>query len=485
MKLHLIRCTGLVVLGLAGAGPAVCQQTSATVNTAPAAGETSITEEQAQAAVAAVTQQSLGDLLPKEIPVGPDMDAPYADVPPAFEKAVRLIAVDNFTSATPELLAMYNKAEGNDKARAAMWLGIAYGTQALNYPNSGWEQGTSASTYLREAMQIDPRVIQAPDACRIMAEMVAHGWGNEDPATALKRAEEKAEETRRPMDFYFAGVISQRLSARAWGYSDTSEQDKKTLSLYAKSLARDPGRYETWSAYLPSLFPVGMHDLATTEAKKMYDHFKNLRTPLLNDQGPAVLYVNSSSYRTMAGDAAHFDAVGKQWPDAPVAPFEMAMRAIESTPTLAMEMFPQMLADFESGKLKPRPREAGYYVSALYKYAFLLQDKGETEKSIEYYKKVRDLSPSYAEVNMNIGILYTRLSEKETTGLKKLALLEEALRYVQEQEKWDYRGKAALKANEARMRLRSTIYRMKLEMRDKEKAGAQAGDKPTTTSTPQ
>ena len=90
------------------------------------------------------------------------------------------------------------------------------------------------------------------------------------------------------------------------------------------------------------------------------------------------------------------------------------------------------------------------------------------EKAIELYKKVRDLSPAYAEVNMNIGILYARLSEKETTGPKKIELMEEALKYVQEQEKWDYRGKAALKANEMRMRLRSVIYRTKLEMKDKQ-----------------
>lgn len=400
-----------------------------------------------------------------EKPVGPEIDSPYAEVPEELDQAVRFLAMDNFTSAAAELLPIYEKySEGPDRARVAMWLGLTYGIQAMNYPSTGWETGTSATTYLKEAMRIDPKVIEAPDAARVMAEMVAHGWANEDPATALQRAEHRAEETRRPIEFYFAGVISRRLSARAWGYSDTSEQDQRTLGLFAKSIARDPSRYESWSAYLPALMPAGMHDLATTEAEVMYTHFKNLRTPLLADQGPAVLKISTSSYRTMEGDMALLDEVAEQWPDAPMPPFEVAMRAIETTVPMALELFPKLIEKLENGELKPLPREAGYHVSALYKYAFLLQTVDRLDDSIEVYKQVRELSPGYAEVNLNLAILHALKSEQETTGPVKLALLQEALKFTEEQEKLDYRGQAALKADEMRRRLRSVIYRLRTSL---------------------
>lgn len=428
------------------------------------------------AAAGAGTGGGLAEFLDKEPkPAGPEADAPYAAIPPEYDHAVRLIAMDNFTSAAAELMPLYEKAKpGEDKARAAMWLGIAHGLYATTYPNTGWEAGTSASAYLREAMHTDPKVIEAPDACRVMAEMVAMGWGNEDPATALNRAEAKAEETRRPLDFYFAGVISRRLSQRAWGYSDTTEQDKKTLALFAKAVARDPNRYESWSAYLPALMPAGMHDLATSESAKMYEHFKNLRTPLLADQGPAVLMLNCSSNRTMKGDYDFLTELGQQCPECPMPRFEIGMRAIESTVTMAMEMFPKMISDFESGKLKPTAREAGYYVSSLYKYAFLLQTKNQLDESLIWYKKVKELSPGYAEVNLNMGILLALKSDAETTGPKKLALLEESLKYVQEQEKYDFRGKSALKANEMRQQLRNVIYRLKTAMKDEKTTAAVA-----------
>jgi tetratricopeptide (TPR) repeat protein len=401
-----------------------------------------------------------------EKPVGPEAEVPYAAVPPELDGAVRMTAMDNFSSATAELQKLLPAAADNAaKVRINIWLGLAYGSQAISYPSTGWQNGTSATAHLKKAIELDPQAILAPDVARILAEMVAHGWASEDPATALQRAEQKAEETRRAIDFYFAGVISRRLSARAWGYSDTTEQDQKTLALFAKSIAREPARYETWSAYLPALLPAGMHDLATTEGQAMFSHFSNLRTPLLNDQGPAALMLSVSSYRTTEQDRKVLDEVARKWPDAPMPPFEIAMRAIETSPSLAMELFPKLIQRFESGDIKPLPREAGYYPSTLYKYAFLLQSVGQVDKSIEYYKKVREISPGYAELNLNIAILLAQQSDKETTGPKKLELLERALPYAEAQEKLDYRGKAALKAGEIRQRLRSVIYRVKQELK--------------------
>src|SRR5690606_27357704 len=116
------------------------------------------------------------------------------------------------------------------------------------------------------------------------------------------------------------------------------------------------------------------------------------------------------------------------------------------SPTEALELFPQFIENIKSGALKPLPREAGYYPSALYKYGFLLQSMGELDQAIEVYKQVRELSPGYAELNLNLAILLAQKSDKETTGPLKLQLLQDALPYAEVQEKLDYRGRAALKA---------------------------------------
>src|SRR5690606_2225387 len=99
--------------------------------------------------------------LPK--PAGPEADEPYAAVPPDFEEAVRLTAMDNFSSATAELIRLLQSADSDDKkVHAHLWLGLNYGSQAIVYPSTGWKYGTSATAHLREAIQMDPQVFLAP-----------------------------------------------------------------------------------------------------------------------------------------------------------------------------------------------------------------------------------------------------------------------------------------------------------------------------------
>ncbi len=404
-------------------------------------------------------QKTLGDFLkPENRPDGPEVDSIYAKVPPELDKAVRYIAMDNFTSAAEELELQEDKIDDDFQvARINLWRGINYALHAYYYPDEGPELATSATYHLQRAINIsqEEEVMEAPDATRLLAEMAGHGWTTADPAAELQEAEQRAEKSRRAIDFYYAGVISRRLAARAWAHSDTAEQDQKTLSLFAKAVARDPDHYESWSAYLPAMLPVGMHDVATTEAARMYEHFKMLRTPLLADQGPAVLKINTSSYRTMKDDEDMLAEVAARWPDAPMPHFEMAMRAIESTPTQALVMFSKLIEQFENGTFKPLPREAGYYPSALYKYAFLLQTVERTSESLAMYRKVKALSPDYAEVNLNIGILLAQLSDKEKDGGRKVALLNQALESVIRQK--NYRGKSAEKADSLTERIKMAL----------------------------
>ncbi len=419
--------------------------------------------------------QTLGDFLTTRTPMQtPHIPGFFSEIPPALEPAVRRLAEDNHSSATAELLAQLAITEDKRaRARVLMWLGIALGQQAIDYPTMGWTSGTSATEYLKQAIELDAEVYRAPDAARVLAEMLANGWAGEDPTDALTRYEKKAEQTRDAVDFYVAGIISRRLSAKAWTYSDTTEQDKRTLMNLSRAVAREPGRYETWTVYLRALMPVGLHDLATTEAYKMYDHFKALRTPLLADQGPAMLLLSTSSFRTMQQDQALLDGLERQYPDRPFAPFEKAMRAIETTAPEALVLFPNFIQKVKDGVIKLEPREQGYLSSAYYKLAFLKQQFDDLPGSLQDYLTVKEISPTYAEVNMNLAVIKGQMSEQETTGPLKAQLLREAIQHAAEQERHDFRGRSALKAQELRLKLRQML-------RDVEKAMSASGSETTT-----
>jgi hypothetical protein len=298
-----------------------------------------------------------------------------------------------------------------------------------------------------------------------MGDLVGNGWAEEDPTTALDKYERKAEQTRNAVDFYFAGVISKRLSARAWSYKDTTQEDRRSMANFAKAVGRDPSRYESWNMYLRSLMPVGMHDLATTEANKMYPYFKGLRSPVLGDQGPAALLMQTASYRTMKMDEDLLAEIKQRRPDDPYPYFENAMRAIETTAPDALRLFPEFIDKVASGAIKLLPREDGYLVSAHYKLAFLKQQLGDLAGSLESYNNVRSLSENYAEVHINMAVVQAQLSEAETTGPKKLAMLKEAEKCAERQEKQDFRGRATVKSNELRQKIRGLIREVEADMR--------------------
>jgi tetratricopeptide (TPR) repeat protein len=211
---------------------------------------------------------------------------------------------------------------------------------------------------------------------------------------------------------------------------------------------------------------VGLHDLATTEAYKMYDYFKPLRTPLISDQGPASLLLQIASYRTMQMDEEFLDQVQKQFPDSPFPMFEHGMRAIETTATDALKIFPEFIQRIADGRIKLQPREAGYLPSAYYKLAFLQQQLGNPADALKTYLKLKEISPTYAELNANLAVCNAQLSEQETTGPRKLELLQTAGKYAAEQEKYDYRGRATLKASELRQKIRNTARKVEAEMKN-------------------
>lgn len=451
-------------------GAAWCGAQTAVTQSAPA------TEQQDQ-----LETRTLADLLSKTPVKGPNLPGFYEQIPDSIVPAVRLYGEENYTSAIPMLQSLLEKTTGTkERTRVMMWLGLILGQEALDY--EAWSYGTSATEYLRKAVAADPEVYEASDVARTMAEMIANGWSDQDPSVGTENAVKQADKTHKALDYYAAGIMKKREAAKAWAYRDTTPMDRVAFQMFAKSVAKNPERYENWSGYLPSMMPVGLHDLMGTETERMFTHFKDLRNPLIGDQGPASLYYRTRMNYTMQDDEDFFKKLEKEYPDAPYGYFQAALFAIETTPSLAISRFEDFVKKVQAKQIKLQPKEQGYYVSALYKLGFLVQNEKSPEEGLKYYDQVKAISPTYAEVNSNVAALCGMIAEKETTGPKKLALLEKGVAAAKLQEKWNYRGKATLKANEMSKRFKSLIRAVKKEMETSATLGAAGGTSGTLST---
>lgn len=412
----------------------------------------------------ASTSVMLSSLLKKLPKADPKPENLFEEIPPNIEPAVRALGEERYSSATEILERELAKSSaGAERARVLMWLGLVHGTHATDYPKQRQDAGTSAGEYLRQAIQIDPRVRRAPDVARILAEVTAYGWsGSEtDPNSDREEAEKMADASRDAYDFYMAAVMFRRESQRQWAFGDTTELDRRAFALFAKAVAREPQRYELWAGYLPSMMPVGMHEAMNVESYAMYEHFKALRTPAIGDQGPAALHVRTRTGQTMQDDDALMAESIKARPDDPYPYFQLALWAIETTPTLAVSRFEDFLDKVDKGTIKLLPREQGYRVSALYKLAFLRQNELGVKEGLIRYQRVHAISPTYAEVNGNLAVIHAVMSDEATDKQEKVRLMEKALEYARIQEGLDYRGLTLKKASELRRKMEVALTQMK------------------------
>ncbi len=392
----------------------------------------------------------------------------YTELPPNLEAAVRRIMSEDYDAAEVLLTAELEKAQTDrEKARVLMWLGLAAGQKTLDTPQEGHESGSKSTLYLAKAVRLDRRVLEAPDVVRTLAEMAALNCGLRDfpeAPTVLEQAVEKAEASRKPLDYYYAGMMARRTANLLWKHIDTEQYDRRAYRMIAEALKGDPTRYEFWTQYLPALAPIYEHEHKTSETVAMYPYFKTLRHPLLVDQGPASLFIKYREGWTMAEEDAFLAELSAERPDDPFPPFQLAVWAIETTPALAVERLEKYVAEVEAGKYRIEPREEGYRASAYYKLAFLYEDLRSTTESLAMYERVKELAPNYAELNGNMANLYAKLADEETTSPRKIELMELAIEHAREQAKYDYRGRAKEKATLLRRMLLRALPAVKREV---------------------
>lgn len=410
---------------------------------------------------------TLGDFLgPRPYPSS-KLTGFYEEIPANLEPAVRFLAEDNFSSSTALLEKELDKTtDKRERARIMMWLGLAAGNDALNYDVKGGWYGiaTTATMRLRDAIKLDPEVFKASEVARVLGEIMGAGWGDRPPDAEIEEHSKLGEKNRSFIDFFYAGIINQRLASRSWGMSDTAAADQASLGYFAKAVAINPNRYESWTMYFPALARLQMFDVITTDAEKMYNHFKALRAPLLSDQGPVAIYLKSRFDWTQAQAEQFIQKLAADHPEDPLAWFELARVAAPTSPSLGIERFKEFIAKVDSGAIKLEPREQGYRISALYKLGFLCMELNRPDEALKYFHAVKQINPRYAEVDLNIASAYGVMADRETTSPAKVQLLEKAMSAAGDQKKYDYAGKALTKADEARKKLNRTLRAVRNEL---------------------
>ncbi len=88
-------------------------------------------------------------------------------------------------------------------------------------------------------------------------------------------------------------------------------------------------------------------------------------------------------------------------------------------------------------------------VSAYYKLANYRFEQGLPEQALATYGKITEISPHYAEVHYNLGIVFRTLAQREANPKKKQKLLNRAREEFQLQTQYDWHRRAAKTALKA------------------------------------
>ena len=116
----------------------------------------------------------------------------------------------------------------------------------------------------------------------------------------------------------------------------------------------------------------------------------------------------------------------------------MAAADAEKTKILAA-----VVRRMEEGEIKTTGYNMKSLVSAYYKLAHAQFQQGLAEEALATYRKLSALSPHYAEIHYNQGVIFKSLAEKEKDPDKKKSLLDRAKQEFELQIKYNWMGKAA------------------------------------------
>jgi tetratricopeptide (TPR) repeat protein len=106
-------------------------------------------------------------------------------------------------------------------------------------------------------------------------------------------------------------------------------------------------------------------------------------------------------------------------------------------------IYNEFIRQCEEERIVARGYDFRALASAWYKVAHELNQQGSREQALAAYRRLQQISPHYAQVHYNKGVLYSLLAEEENDPQKKKQLLEDAAREYENQVRYDWQKRTA------------------------------------------
>ncbi len=347
------------------------------------------------------------------------------------ENIQRMIARWNFVEAIPAAQSLLEKATDDTmRARAHLLLARAYGVKWMVYRDATARY--EGEKHLEQAFALDPSLKNESGVAHLRAGLLVYRQPKSVCQQPVREAQQEIKkEPNNAQAHFYLGMLHRFLATSPEFTTKKSEHHKHcalAINEMKEATRLAPKRYECWIHYLTVLDIAGRTEEAYRAGERMMKS-ANLSQELI----PANL---SSPYEVMSyligkikGGKQGNEYLGKQaqlHPDDVDLQFRYALSYVTKDPTKCRQLFETLLENITSGRLAVPVWRSRIEVSALYKLAHLYNQAGDKKKALDTYKRIVELSPHYAEVRYNRGVIYRSMAASASTKAEKVALLQKA-----------------------------------------------------------
>jgi tetratricopeptide (TPR) repeat protein len=228
------------------------------------------------------------------------------------------------------------------------------------------------------------------------------------------------------------------------------EYEEKALEFFEKACVLNPESYEYAAYHMTALYNLNRQKEIQDLGKVITQRFsKAPRFSFEKDPhyfyGIAVSLSDAEKGRKIIGERSK-SKDADAW-----IHLEIAMDNVQKN--LPDNQLSQVLGEFIRRVEEKEIIGAGYNTKALasayYKLAHYQFKQGLAEEALSTYRKLTALSPHYAEIHYNQGIIFKSLAEKEKDPEKKLSLINRAKKEFDLQTQYNWGGTSAETARKA------------------------------------
>lgn len=347
------------------------------------------------------------------------------------ERIVRLVAMRNYVEAIPAAQALLAQAPSDAwRAKAHLRLAQAYAVKGIEYKDAPAQ--AEGNRQMAQALALDPALKSEPGVADIRALLAV----TRQPVKACNQALEAAQKevAQAPGEasaHNYLGMVYFHLGGDNEAYAaDKAAKNilfEKAAAELKKATELDPKSIEQWG-YLISALHAGGH---TKEALAAGD----LMLKMADLAPEKIPYRCNDPWVIISGLMSDKECREYDLRQAVLHPeyLDLQYRTIlvnwmEKDPAQCRDKLEKLLNKITSGQLKVPPMRAGIEVSILYRLGSLYfnEGRGDMGKALERYRLIVQLSPNYADIHYNLGIVYRELASGAKDANEKAGFLKKA-----------------------------------------------------------